>query len=885
MWVFKIIPFFVILMLSLQADEFNHQTLARMLSEFEAAKSGPFSEKCGQHEFRSQSKCPFTFKQYEKDKSNGWLNSVFSSAPGQSPAAACELAISSYKKGVFSNPQVLEKFYSDHSASKLGLTEDYFSSRMEQCYEADLYGNQEKIEKEKNTIIAMNYKYLKRSSLGTEQAFIELTNLNSLLGIDPLDQVPCDQMVTPGDAALCRQFEQQDCRPRGGLRQLAESLRTNAIEPLLALKMELKKTRGRGRGKKEKRDKINASIRLIESTFPILAGNHMEDFLEDEVYDKDSMPTQSNLMLALRQQFLNNREAIVEKIQKNNTVNRCLIYGDYNDDCDDFQENMQTNPNYDVSLFAPREENQRAREANPEQFLNHDLPLQSSASSYYHMVDCMDNFRDIKQGVNSLVLDTGINLALTVGTFGAGAVVGLGRAAIISARVVTLGADAVFLGAGVKSTIETCKESFNQLRGSSTHQSQNGRVTCPSDPESPEFMAVDDLRACITAAALTPIDALPFVPAVARRFSRPRVNPPSGGGSVSRSANAPNTRAVSSSPNVTLRVSAIDQRNYRNLVDDKIFKKCVGGSGVGKKNAVCTQFIESNRQRFRELAKACVNPTFGPANKALCLQAEKFMNANKVLRLSDLIPKEKQGKAVVVEFTGDRGHLVLRYMKEVVDESGNKVMKSFSQDGSSFLFPRRINEKWFQGRKAAHQMGDMDKYVPGSHYILDATPEQLETIMEVGRKGGLSQACTHDARRALDKAGLVTMPRGLTSVKSSVSIKDMAKQMTREFGPPDQNTVRAIQEVLDPKKAGFSDEQWKNFFVTEAGWAALSPLAIMGLYPAFVPLSTVAGTTAVDYSLVLMGKDGNVTYMTVEKMTELFGAYAGENDIDIPYER
>lgn len=847
-----VLSLFLITLTSSFAGQYNNDGIARRLNLLIGASDGPFTYTCG--EFAHQSRgCPYAFELFEKDKKAGFINKIFKSSPGQAPVEACKGFPQQRDPGLW-NFGELEEEYSKNRITKMGLEKNYFSQMMNECYQPDLWSEDPQVGKyERNSIVAMSYHYLNRVRIGNHQNFMEISNINSLLGKDLMDGVKCNQYVTPDDAALCTKMEAMECRPQGGLAKLTESLGNNAIYPLIQLKKKLKSLRTRSQ--ENARDRVKATIAMIESTYPILKGDKFEKFMDDKVYKSLEMPSVVEVQQALREQLESNKNATLKRVEENNALNRCLIYG-HRDDCDDFDEHMNNTPQISVAYLYDRNDFLEANGGEPED-KNNVLDKMGSASAYYSSISCLDDFREIKTGMNELALDTGINLGLVIGTVGAGAVVGLGRTAMLahSARIASIGFNSGFLTAGIKNSIDICKGSFNQLIGNTNTAMAHKDLQCPEGAQSPNFIAVDDMRSCVIAAVLTPIDALPFVPAAAWK---------------------PITTAASRVARIN---RTVPDQAFDDILGSALFRQCLGGRG---RKSQCEGFVEQNRERFKELAGLCLEPRYAAANGVMCRRAEEFMKNNAVLRLSDLIPPEKQGRSVVVEFSGDRGHLTLRYMVETTDEAGNKIMKSISQDGSSFLFPRRINERWFQGRKGINELGDMDKYVPGSHYIIDATPEQLETMLRVQQRGGFSRACTHDARKALHEAGILEMPKGLTAPYKKVGIRTLAKDLTAKYGPPDANTTRAIQDFLDPRKAGFSDEQWKNFLVTEAGWAVLSPLAVFGLYPSFVPLSTVSGLAAVDSAIALTGQDGQVLYITMDKLRELYTTYAQEHNIDIP---
>lgn len=807
---------------NLWAEELNATAMSYDFKILNHINKGPFSYSCGQEQLTSKS-CPFAFKLFASDKEDGFLHQYFNSAPGQSPLSACENFPKRRGAGLWHGDQ-LESEYAHNRFTKLGLDPNFITKSISQCYHPELsQGDPNSVQYEKNTIVAMTYHYLNRVKKGNQQSFLEVSNINSLLGKPLNDAVACDTFITPDDASLCLKNEELKCRPQGGLKKLATSLALNAIRPILQLKKKILSVNPRRSSGQIK--KLKNAIKMIEATYPILKGDEFKNYLDDHVYNSLAMPTPQSLEKALTKQLESNKKAVLKRIEKNNGLNRCLIYGN-EDDCDNFDKNMAKNPHDTRSFLYTRKDILSGRG-------HKNIDKMGSASSYYGSIACFDDFRNIKTRVNNLAVDTGVNIGLVIATMGAGAIVGLGRTAMLVSRGISFSADLAFLGESTRETIKSCKESFNQLVGDK-YYNQSDKFQCPGGPDDLHFTAVDDMRSCITSAALLPLGVLPFVPIKAWKG---------------------------------LRISADEE--MKNLMAPWKFRLCNHGLKLKK----CEQYIEENRSLFKKIAQSCTERSFAMANKEACEDLEKFMIDHNVLRLSDLIPVERQGKSVVVEFSSNRGHVVLRYMIETVDKKGNKVMKAVSQDGSSFLMPRRINEKWFQGRKDINELGNMDKYVPGSHYIIDATPAQLETMFLLQQKGGLSRACTHDARRALHEAGILKMPRGLKSPYEKIGIRKLASDLTEKFGSPNANTTRAIKNFLEKDTAGFSREQWKTFFKTEAGWMVLTPLAVFGAYPSLAFLAPTVGLIGADEVLTLTDHEGNLLAIEVETLKKIYQAY------------
>ncbi|MBL6991236.1 MAG: hypothetical protein ISR65_15740 [Bacteriovoracaceae bacterium] len=265
--------------------------------------------------------------------------------------------------------------------------------------------------------------------------------------------------------------------------------------------------------------------------------------------------------------------------------------------------------------------------------------------------------------------------------------------------------------------------------------------------------------------------------------------------------------------------------------NEKLFKTCT--SKFTRKSG-CKGFMET-------LSHRCTDPTIASANKAHCVTIESSSEFHRTMKLSDIIPEEKRGKSVVVEFSHDRGHLTTRYYKDG---------KPYQYDGGSFHSIRKLKET--------------DQVRAGSHYVIDVTPKQLEEIDRVAKLGGASKACTHDARLALSAGDVVSMPKGATGLYKKFSVKELAKELTQTYGPPNHNTVRAMQGLVDAQKGGFSSAQWDAFGVTEGAWGVLS----LGSYGVLYPTGVVLEATTV---ILLVDPDGESISMTMEAFERLQG--------------
>ncbi|WP_127717501.1 hypothetical protein [Halobacteriovorax sp. HLS] len=788
-----------------------------------------FRYTCGA-ELKESSECPYMVGQFRIDTNTGLFFQMISDSPWDS----CKRTIPSSK---YISVKELEEKFSKTQGRDLGITENYFTGKINECFDRR-DKSEEEVSIQKKAIVSMSYNYLNKIKDNTHQLSQEIANINSILGTEIKKDLPCDEFNMPHDSSYCRSIEANKCQAQGGVNNLSDDIFTNAIEPIYAIALKIKEVRrnysGRGYAqiKNKKINELKSMVEFIKAENPILHGNILSDYIDDDIIDDRIKPTKSDLLSKVKQQFLENKKILNEKLRRNIRMNDCILYGD-SGQCDDFEEDLASIPYQSSAMAFSRDEI-----ANPNSRLK-----QLAREELYQLPECIDRTRNLKNEFNDFALNTSLNVGLTVLTGGAGLVLRagqLGKMAMTATKVGTLGVDTAFLGKGAYEAIDKCDEELNGMEKIGDSKQEN---ICPTGVKSAEYIRTSNIRGCVTAALLTSIDALPFVPAIAAK-------------GVKMSQAAKQTERELAHLRKDPQVKEVKE-SFESL---EIDLKVTGCGRYNKKN--CSSFVESNRDRLTSMHKKCLNKKIATVYNKTCTDLEVFLNEHEVLRLSDMIPKDKQGKSVVVEFNSGRGHITLRYFKEVVDENGQKVMKAFSYDGTSWLLPRRVNEKMLSKSKNADSFDSLDKVVPGSHYVLDISPKQVEMIHDVAKKGGFSKACTHDARVALDEAGVLSMPKGMGSAFDKITIKQLANDLTSKYGKPKHSTIKSLEESLDPSKAGFSDEQWKTFAVTEYGWAVLTPVTVGVVYPTAVASTAMITVTIVD-------SDGRMFNLTQQKYREL----------------
>lgn len=499
----------------------NPQGVQGRFQQMNLVKEGPFLYQC--HKDTPASKtCPYVFTQFEKDKQDGLIASLFNDSPGRAPFDLCDNSVNVSDRQHLSS-QELEQRLAENDETSLGLSSDFFVSKGEECYQNSLYDKSEdEVEHEKKIILSMGYHYLNRTKRGTSELMQYLASVNSLLGENVVAGISCDAFVMPSEFKLCQQLQGGSCQPKGGLETAASDLMENFVEPLLALKLKEEEVRKKGSplGRSRKSTalkKVLDAIEVLENSNPILSGNKMESFLEREVYSKKKLPTQAALMGALKEQLVQDKKAALERLDENHELNRCLIYGDSND-CENFEEILAKTPTINsVYNYSNQNYRQRLKESKDPRVERSKAKVESL---YYSVPQCYDSMREIKTGVDELTIETGLGIGLTIATFGTGALVAGGRASVIASGSI-LAADTAYFATGMKEAIKTCQQSLGSLGSlAGGTQSYSGqKFQCPKGVASPAYHAKDDVAGCVSAVVLAGIDGLPFVPAVVKKFA------------------------------------------------------------------------------------------------------------------------------------------------------------------------------------------------------------------------------------------------------------------------------------------------------------------------------------------------------------------------------
>ncbi|ATH08233.1 hypothetical protein BIY24_09805 [Halobacteriovorax marinus] len=779
----------------------------------------PFRVQCGQRVLEERS-CPYMAKQFEHDSETGLFFWMLSDSPWQS----CKKTVPSINS--ISSAE-LERSLANRSARDLGLKEDYFQKSLSMCFDTN-YKNREQVESQKKVAVAMSYNYLHKIGDNTQKLSNEMIQINSILGRNLDLDLPCAEYNLPKNSYLCEELKKKACKPQMGLGELSEHLYEDAIAPIIAISKKIKEVRSkyRGRGavalRTKKVNELKASVHFLKGEYPLLQGDKLSEHIENILDGEET--SASTFRSHLKEQLISNKRALREKIKSNISIGNCILYGD-SGNCDEFEEKFREIPYQSTPYQFNREELSAGPQSRMRQLAREEL---------YQLPECLDRSRNLKNDFNSFAAQTSLNIGLTVVTGGAALAVRagqLGRIALAS-RAAAIGADSAYFVNSIDNSIETCNEELNKLEQVS-ESDQN--FSCPSKSlnDSPHYLKKRNMKACVTASLLSGLDALPFLPALS--------------GPIARAINNPYI------PKSSFKATSAEEE----VLSSALFKSCINNRSSKK----CKDFSLEHSNTIEGIHRKCLDPKVLASHKELCVGVEIFANNNSVYKLSDMVPSELRGKSVVVEFNSGRGHITLRYFKEV-EENGEKIMKAFSFDGPSWLFPRRVNGRTLASNKKADSFESLDNYVPGSHYLIDITPAQLETIHNVAKKGGFSKACTHDARVALDEAGVLSMPKGVSKTFDKITIKKLAKDLSEKYGPPNHSTIRALEGGLSDATGGFSKEQWNTFAVTEFGWLVLTPTVVGAVYPA-------AGAVATMSTIVIVDQAGETIAMSKEKYNEL----------------
>lgn len=779
----------------------------------------PFRVKCGQQTIQEAS-CPYMARQFEHDSKAGLFFWMLSDSPWES----CKKTVPSIDE---ISTIEFENDLAGNTQRDLGLRSNYFSNKFSGCFDRE-HKTSEQVENQKKVAISMSYNYLKKIGDNTEKLSREVVEINSIIGRDLEFELPCDEYSLPKNSYLCKAIKDRKCSPQRGLSDLSSHLYEDAIAPIVAISKRIKEVRKtfRGRGGSalgaKKTRELKAAIEFIKAEYPLLQGDKTAELIKGIVKGEDV--SRNKFKKVLKDQLINNKRILRSKIKNHISMSNCILYGD-SGNCDDFEKNYRSIP-YQSSPYSF---NRRVSNSTPK-----DRVKQFAREELYQVPECLDRGRDLKNDFNSFATKTSLNLGLTLITGGASLAVRagqLGRIAL-TARAAALGADSAFLYSSIDESMDICDEELNKLEVLKDNKS---KFSCPENniSDGPNYIRKRNMKACVTASLLSSLDALPFLPAF--------------GGTVSRAFHGP------IDPGPTFKAT----REESEILQSKLFRRCINSSS----SKACQRLSSEKSNIISDMHKKCLNPKVLTTNKDMCVALESFVNNHGVYKLSNMISPSERGKSVVVEFNAGRGHISLRYFKEV-EEDGQKVMKAFSYDGSSWLLPRRVNGRTYSSNKKADSFSELDEYVPGSHYVLDISPSQLETVHEVAKRGGFSKACTHDARVALDEAGILSMPKGVSKTFDKITIKQLAKDLTDKYGPPKHSTIKALEGGIDPSKAGFSKEQWNTFAVTELGWLVLTPTIVGGVYPA-------AGGVAYLNTIVIVDKLGETIVLTKKKYKEL----------------
>lgn len=454
------------------------------------------------HEVKS---CSKLFNLFERDKSTGFFFGMISDSPWD----ACKKSISSAKEISLNE---LEKKLAGNNRTSLGLRNDYFTSRIEQCYPENKRVKKEDADNQKKMIVTMGYDYLNRLKKSTGQFAEEVKRLNSILGEPVETGLPCSDFSMPHDSLICQDIKKEKCKSINELAFYTNTLYENAIEPIVALKKthaqlfeKFSKTRTMRRPENQEALKdITNKIKSIEAQFPILKGKMLASFMSSET-EGGRVPSRNKIESAVKAQLQENRANVVKKLNENIDMNNCLVYGDESF-CKKFSDHFERVPAHEDVSFFEKSGTDRLKNL--------------AATELYNTNQCLDNFRGLKNEFNSFAADFSINVGLTLFTGGTGLLAragGQGVKVALAGHKAMLVADAAFLGAGVEEAISTCSKELNKLE-TIAPEKLNSNKTCPAPLSSPENVLVSNYQGCVTGAMMASLNALPFVPAAVSKY-------------------------------------------------------------------------------------------------------------------------------------------------------------------------------------------------------------------------------------------------------------------------------------------------------------------------------------------------------------------------------
>lgn len=455
-----------------------------------------------------QKSCSHLFNIFERDKSTGLFFGMISDSPWDT----CKKYIPTAKDISLSD---LEKKLASNNRTALGLRNNYFTSKVDECFNQKKKINKEDADTQSKIILTMGYDYLNRLKKSTGQLADEIKRVNSIIG-DPIESgLPCGEFSMPHDAKICQDVKAQKCKSLNELGLYTDSLYENAIEPIVALKKSHKtlsesfsKTRTLRRPENQAALKdLDNKIKSIESQFPILKGKKLGPFIASET-NGGKIPDKTKLQGAIKAQLVENRSNLSKKLNENVDMSNCIVYGDESF-CKDFNENFERVPPREEIMFF-----EKGVAVTPENRLKN-----RAASELYNTNQCLDNFRGLKSEFNAFATDFSINVGLTIFTGGTGLLARAGGQGVKMALVghkAMLVADAAFLGAGVDEAITTCGKELNKLENISA--SSDKVNICPASLAAPESVVVANYQGCITGAMMASLNALPFVPAAVSKY-------------------------------------------------------------------------------------------------------------------------------------------------------------------------------------------------------------------------------------------------------------------------------------------------------------------------------------------------------------------------------
>lgn len=461
--------------------------------------------KCGEHIFNERInynlQCPIHLtSQLEENKSGSWFNVI------KSPNESClSVDINAQE---FSTLNELENFLQNDDKfanfAPVGIISKCLSRYSKYSF------------LEKKVFLTKYYSHMKRFESAQIETIESIAQIDSLLGNDI--SVSCSSKYLDRVQHRCEYF-QQNCKGKGGVEELAKDAMEYLpiYQDLLKQKQkalnlpEKKCIKKSSRGCKkyiensERKELINSvslGLSSVEDMFPWFKGNKVKGLLgEDNI-------TENDLLKGFKNQLIEDKKNIVKNLRMFQGATSCLNSTFPVEGCDDYYSALsKTTPVRNYKLNEMESQKLSATEQRKRILINSHLSQNS----------CIDKIRGIKENVNSELLSTGVQIGLTLATFGASSLGLLGKVAtmgklskgklllkssFLSSAVI---GEAYLINSDLKSAIDACD---SHLEEDSNKRIESHQMKCPKNPKS---TSMSDWKSCVLSSSLMGLNLLPVL--------------------------------------------------------------------------------------------------------------------------------------------------------------------------------------------------------------------------------------------------------------------------------------------------------------------------------------------------------------------------------------